>query len=106
MKNWHKNFDDREQALIRDCQRYSTGDAAGLPGHKLILIVAKFNDMMDTMEELTIDLGNEPKFKKAMAAFQDPQPLGEPVVESKFAVEQQAAVLRQSRKSYWGRVPR
>ncbi len=77
VKQWHRNFDERQQALIRDCGRYSTGDAAGLPGHNLVLIVAKFSDMMDTMEELIIDLGSEPKFKRAMAAFRDPQPKAE-----------------------------
>lgn len=46
--NWMDQLDDRQQALIRDCIRYSEGDAAGLPGHNLLLLVAKLSDLLDT----------------------------------------------------------
>ena len=36
-----KHFDDRELRLIKNCQNYTIGDPAGLPGHNLMIIIAK-----------------------------------------------------------------
>ena len=38
-------FDERQRRLIDNCQEYAAGDPAGLPGHKLMLIVACFDQM-------------------------------------------------------------
>lgn len=40
-------FDLRELRLIRDCNRYAGGDAAGLPGHNLILIINKMAGLLE-----------------------------------------------------------
>lgn len=50
MKNWHKRFDEHQLALIRDCGRYASGDAAGMPAHDLALIIAKFNETSNMLE--------------------------------------------------------
>lgn len=34
-------FTDRELRLIQNCMNYAQGDPAGLPGHNLMLIIAK-----------------------------------------------------------------
>lgn len=34
-------FDERELRLILNCVNYANGDPAGLPGHNLMVIVAK-----------------------------------------------------------------
>lgn len=47
MNQWRAAFDDRQNALIRDCQRYASGDAAGLPAHNLMIIIAKMAHILD-----------------------------------------------------------
>lgn len=37
-----QDFTKREVKLIRACLNYAQGDASGLPGHSLMLIIAKF----------------------------------------------------------------
>jgi len=43
---WEDHFDLREFRLIQNCQEYAQGDPAGLPGHQLMLIVAKLIDLL------------------------------------------------------------
>ena len=40
-------FNDRERRLIRNCINYERNDPAGLPGHNLMVIVAKMAEMLD-----------------------------------------------------------
>lgn len=35
-------FTARELALIENCKAYASGDAPGLPGHNLMIIISKF----------------------------------------------------------------
>lgn len=51
-KDWHDNFDERQQRLIENCRMYSRNDPAGMPGHNLALIIAKFAFMADTTERM------------------------------------------------------
>lgn len=38
---WHDGFDERQLRLIENCLNYALNDPAGLPGHQLMLIIAK-----------------------------------------------------------------
>lgn len=38
---WHDEFNERQLRLIKNCQNYVLNDPAGLPGHQLMLIIAK-----------------------------------------------------------------
>lgn len=40
-------FDERERRLIANCRDYGRNDPAGLPGHNLMLIVAKMAEILD-----------------------------------------------------------
>jgi hypothetical protein len=44
---WLSNFDERQRRLIANARQYASGDPAGLPGHQLILIIAKMADLLD-----------------------------------------------------------
>jgi hypothetical protein len=48
--HWEDAFDNRELALIRNCCAYADGEPVGLPGHKLMLIVARMASLL-TEEE-------------------------------------------------------
>jgi hypothetical protein len=48
--DWKKLFDDRQNRLIDNCVEYADGDPAGLPGHQLMLIIAKMADILDDAE--------------------------------------------------------
>ena len=37
---------ERELRLIANCREYANGDPAGLPGHNLMMIVAKLADVL------------------------------------------------------------
>lgn len=37
----YSRLDPREERLVKNCVRYAEGDPAGLPGHNILLIVAK-----------------------------------------------------------------
>lgn len=58
--NWNHNFDERQLRLIRNCRDYASSDPAGMPGHNLALVVAKFAFMMDAMESLIEDVAKAP----------------------------------------------
>lgn len=45
-------FSEREIDLIKNCRVYSTNDPAGLPGHNLMVIVAKMADTLDIMAQM------------------------------------------------------
>lgn len=46
VSHWTDHFDLREFRLIQNCQEYAKGDPAGLPGHQLMLIVAKMAELL------------------------------------------------------------
>ena len=46
-QKWEIAFDERQAALIRSCRQYVTDGAPGLPGHQLMLIVAKMAALLD-----------------------------------------------------------
>lgn len=39
-------FDEREQKLIENCVNYAARNPAGLPGHNLMLIIAKYHNLL------------------------------------------------------------
>jgi hypothetical protein len=39
-------FDERDLRMIENCKTYAKSDPAGLPGHNLIIIVAKLAELM------------------------------------------------------------
>lgn len=41
MANYEEALDEREQRLINNCLQYADGDPAGLPGHDLMIVIAK-----------------------------------------------------------------
>lgn len=47
---WLDEFYERERRLILNCRNYADGDPAGLPGHNLMLIVAKLADLLDARD--------------------------------------------------------
>lgn len=44
---WPEQFDGRQMALIHSCRQYVTDGAPGLPGHQLMLIVARMAALLD-----------------------------------------------------------
>lgn len=48
--NWKAEFDEREQRLISNCVNHAKDDPAGLPGHNLILIIAKMAHVLNVHE--------------------------------------------------------
>jgi hypothetical protein len=49
-------FDEREEKLIKNCVTYAENNPAGLPGHNLMLIIAKqdaiIKQLVDSYNEL------------------------------------------------------
>ncbi len=56
--DWKTKFDERQQRLIKNCEDYEANDPAGVPGHNLMLIIAKMSLMLDKME-LALKMDNE-----------------------------------------------
>ena len=61
---WRDRFTERELRLIANARNYAEHDPAGLPGHDLLLIIARLADTLDTLplhevspdiEELLLD---------------------------------------------------
>lgn len=46
-----EHFSERELRLIENCRNYADNDPAGLPGHNLMIIVAKLADMVGIVSE-------------------------------------------------------
>jgi hypothetical protein len=46
-RHWGEHFDERQWRLIGNCRLYAECDPAGLPGHQLMLIVAKMADLLE-----------------------------------------------------------
>ena len=44
-----KTFSEREIGLIGNCRAYGANDPAGLPGHNLLIIIAKMAAMLDIL---------------------------------------------------------
>lgn len=51
-REWLNDFDERQCGLIRSCRQYATDGAPGLPGHQLMLIVAKMAALLDAAQSL------------------------------------------------------
>lgn len=49
-KDWRSEFTEREQALIANCETYAKDNPAGLPGHNLMVIIAKMAAKLDKRE--------------------------------------------------------
>ena len=49
-KEWLEQFDERQKGLIHTCRQYVTDGAPGLPGHQLMLIVAKMAALLDAAQ--------------------------------------------------------
>ena len=45
--DWLKHFDDRQRRLIANCRLYATSDPAGVPGHNLMMIIARMARLLD-----------------------------------------------------------
>ena len=68
-------FTDREYRLIVNCQVYACNDPAGLPGHNLMVIIQKFDELVgmlageltdEQLEKVIADmhlLNDEPMFR-------------------------------------------
>ena len=55
VKQWHKNFDERQLKEIAFARVYVNHFKHGTDGHNSKLIVARFADMMDQVEEMLAD---------------------------------------------------
>ena len=49
--NWDDMFDERQRGLIASCRQYVNHGAPGLPGHQLMLIVAKMAALLDKAQK-------------------------------------------------------
>lgn len=49
-EHWSTEFDERSRRMINNCIFYADNDPAGLPGHQLMLIVAKMADMLNVAQ--------------------------------------------------------
>lgn len=46
-RDWKEEFSDRDKRLISNCIAYAHGDPAGVPGHNLMLIIAKMASVLE-----------------------------------------------------------
>lgn len=46
----NNSLDEREQRLVANCCAYAEGDPAGLPGHNLMIIIAKLKAQIDDLQ--------------------------------------------------------
>lgn len=53
-------FTDRDLRLIENCKVYAAADPAGLPGHNLMLIVDKLDEIVGKLIEGRIPLPPKP----------------------------------------------
>ena len=44
---WYEHLDERQLRLIANCRNYSKNDPAGVPGHNLMIIIAKLAELLD-----------------------------------------------------------
>ncbi len=59
---WLESFDDRQIGLVNSCRQYVADGAPGLPGHQLMLIVAKMAAILDVNRiAVTVELTSEPR---------------------------------------------
>lgn len=47
---WPYRLTDRQRKLVENCRQYARGDPAGLPGHTLMLTIARMADLLDEKE--------------------------------------------------------
>ncbi len=57
--SWRQRCDARQLRLIRNCQEYAAGDPAGLPGHQLLLIVARLVELLDARATTEVQDGTD-----------------------------------------------
>jgi hypothetical protein len=53
-QQWLEEFEVRERGLILNCINYATQNPSGLPGHNLMLIIAKMAEMLSDCEPLSL----------------------------------------------------
>lgn len=53
--DWFNRLDERERRLVNNCVVYSRNDPAGLPGHALMLIVAKLTKILNDEMFVEVD---------------------------------------------------
>jgi len=46
VKLYEEAFTERDRRMIDNCKTYAAHDPAGLPGHNLMLIVAKLDELI------------------------------------------------------------
>jgi hypothetical protein len=47
---WREQLSERERGLVGNCEQYAAGNPAGLPGHNLMLLIAKLANVLDEKE--------------------------------------------------------
>jgi hypothetical protein len=57
-------FDDRQHKLIENCRFYAANDPAGLPGHSLMMIIAKFRAFAEVL------LSENARLRQALAKLE------------------------------------
>lgn len=45
-------FDERERQLIGNCRDYYFGEPAGLPGHALMVLIAKMSEVYSVLNDM------------------------------------------------------
>jgi hypothetical protein len=53
-QQWLEEFEVRERGLILNCINYANQTPSGLPGHNLMLIIAKMAEMLSSVEPLSL----------------------------------------------------
>ena len=49
-RDWDSDLSEREVGLLKNCEQYAANDPSGIPGHALMLLVAKLAQMLDESE--------------------------------------------------------
>ena len=44
---WYSEFDERQLRLVANCRNYAKNDPAGVPGHNLMILIAKMAKLLD-----------------------------------------------------------
>lgn len=49
-RSWDSALSEREFGLLKNCEQYAANDPSGVPGHALMLLIAKLAQMLDESE--------------------------------------------------------
>jgi len=50
-RTWDSDYSRRERGIIQNCEMYAANNPSGIPGHQLMLLVAKMAADLDQIEE-------------------------------------------------------